>query len=127
MDQKYNANLIPYARDLRRNMTKEERHLWYDFLRNYPVKFVRQKVLGKYIADFYCAKAKLVVELDGSQHFEDEGSKKDAERTAYLAGFGITVLRIANNDVMKRFDGVCAYIDGVVHSKIGGDQGSTDG
>ena len=127
MDPKYNANLIPYARDLRRNMTKEERHLWYDFLRDYPVKFVRQKVLGKYIADFYCAKAKLVVELDGSQHFEDEGAKKDAERTAYLFGYGITVLRIANNDVMKRFDGVCAYIDGAVRSKIVGDQcGSED-
>ena len=68
----HNKNLVPNAKQLRKEMTKEERHLWYDFLRDYPVKFLRQKIFGSYIVDFYCSKAKLVLELDGSQHFEDE-------------------------------------------------------
>ena len=76
MGKKYNPVLVPFARELRKAMTKEERHLWYDFLRPYPVKFQRQKVLGQYIADFYCSKARLVIELDGSQHYETEGQKK---------------------------------------------------
>ena len=71
MQPKHNKQLVPLAKQLRKEMTKEERHLWYDFLRSYPVRFSRQKVLGKYIADFYCAEAKLVIELDGSQHYED--------------------------------------------------------
>lgn len=95
-------------------MTKEERHLWYDFLRSYPVRFSRQKVLGKYIADFYCAEAKLVIELDGSQHYEDRNIKKDADRTAFLEGYGLRVIRIPNNDVGRNFCGVCEYIDGSV-------------
>ena len=66
MQRKHNPNIVLTARMLRKNMTKEENHLWYDFLRDYPIRFVRQKVLGKYIADFYCAKAKIVIELDGS-------------------------------------------------------------
>ena len=92
-------------------MTKEERHLWYDYLREYPVRFQRQKVLGKYIADFYCAKAKLVVELDGSQHYEEIGLQKDAQRTEYLNGYDITVLRIPNNEVFSNFECVCTYVD----------------
>ena len=95
-------------------MTKEERHLWYDFLRTYPVRFSRQKVLGKYIVDFYCAKAKLVIELDGSQHYEADKSKKDAERTAFLDRYGLYVIRIPNHEVNENFEGVCAYIDAVV-------------
>ena len=86
------------AKQLRKEMTKEERHLWYDFLRNYPVRFSRQKVLGKYIADFYSAEAKLVIELDGSQHYEPSNQAKDSERTAFLEGYGLTVLRIPNNE-----------------------------
>ena len=74
MDRKHNNKIVPFAKELRKNMTKEERHLWYDFLRSYPIKFTRQKVLGKYIADFYCAKANVVIELDGSQHYEDDDS-----------------------------------------------------
>ena len=84
MDRKHNRDIVPMAKALRNNMTKEERRLWYDFFKTYPVKFSRQKVLGRYIADFYSAQAKLVIELDGSQHFEEEGLAKDAERTAYL-------------------------------------------
>lgn len=108
MQPKHNKELTPLAKQLRREMTKEERHLWYDFLRTYPVRFSRQKVLGKYIVDFYCAKAKLVIELDGSQHYEADKSKKDAERTAFLDRYGLYVIRIPN------FEGVCAYINAVV-------------
>ena len=99
-------------------MTKEERHLWYDFLRQYPVRFSRQKVLGKYIVDFYSAQAKIIIELDGSQHYEPENVKKDAERTAYLEEFGLTVLRIPNNEVMNNFLGVCEYIDTAVKQSL---------
>ena len=117
MDHKGNKNLVPYARDLRKNMTKEERHLWYDFLRQYPIRFTRQKVLGRYIADFYCAQAKLVVELDGSQHFEPDAEKKDAARTSYLEGYDLLILRIPNNEVIKNFRGVCEYIDQIVQKR----------
>ncbi len=92
-------------------MTKEERHLWYDFLRKYNIKFLKQKPIGKYIVDFYCAKAKLVIELDGSQHYEKINIEKDTERTKYLEQFGITVLRIPNNMVNNNFIAVCEYID----------------
>ena len=92
-------------------MTKEERHLWYDFLRSYPIRFSRQKVLGKYIVDFYSAEAKLVIELDGSQHFERDNMEKDVERTAFLEGYGLRVLRIPNIEVTRNFHGVCEYID----------------
>ena len=99
-------------------MTKEERHLWYDFLRSYPVRFSRQKVLGRYIADFYCAKAKLVVELDGSQHYEERNMEKDEERTAFLKGYDLTVIRISNNEINRNFQGVCEYIDAAVKQSI---------
>jgi len=118
MERKYNRENIPKAKVLRKNMTKEERHLWYDFLRDYPVKFYRQKVMGRYIVDFYCAKAKLIVELDGSQHFEEAGIQYDAERTAFLQEYGLTVIRIPNNEVNKNFAGVCAYIDDLVKGRL---------
>ena len=111
VQSKHNQQLVPIAKKLRKEMTKEERHLWYDFLRRYPVRFSRQKVLGKYISDFYCAKAKLVIELDGSQHYKDGNMEKDTERTAFLAGYGLTVLRIPNSEVNKNFRGVCELID----------------
>ena len=103
------------AKQLRKEMTKEERHLWYDFLRSYPVRFSRQKVLGKYIADFYSAEAKLVIELDGSQHYEDTNIETDKERTAFLENYGLTVIRIPNNEINKNFYGVCEYIDFAVN------------
>ena len=118
MDFKYNKNNIPFARQLRKNMTKEERHLWYDFLRTYPHKFIRQKTIGRYIVDFYCAEAQLIVELDGSQHFYDEHIKTDAERTAYLEKYGLRVIRIPNNEVCARFDRVCEYIDLAVQQSL---------
>lgn len=111
MDRKHNPAIVPFAKKLRREMTKQERRLWFDFLRAYPVRFLRQKILGKYIADFYCAQAKLVVELDGSQHFEEIAIEKDTERTKYLEAYDLTVIRIPNNQVDRNFRGVCEYID----------------
>ena len=118
MQSKHNKNLVPYAKQLRKEMTKEERHLWYDFLRQYPVNFSRQKVLGRYIADFYCPQAKLVVELDGSQHYESSGIETDAQRTNFLENYGLTVIRIPNNAITQNFAGVCEYIDKEVKSRI---------
>ena len=118
MQSKHNKQLVPFAKQLRKEMTKEERHLWYDFLRTYPVRFLRQKVLGKYIADFYSAEAKMVIELDGSQHYEDDNLEKDAERTAFLEGYGLTIIRIPNNEVSRNFCGVCEYIDVAVKQSL---------
>lgn len=84
MNGKHNKALTPIARKLRKDMTREERHLWYDFLREYPIRFLRQKVIGSYVVDFYCAAAKLVVELDGSQHYEEKGIADDQTRTEFL-------------------------------------------
>lgn len=117
MQSKYNESLVPLAKNLRKNMTKEERHLWYDFLRRYPVPFTRQKVLGRYIVDFYCAKAKLVVELDGGQHYEETEILRDEARTAFLEDYGLCVVRIPNNEVMRNFRGVCEYIDEQVKNR----------
>ena len=108
LNQTNNPRLRKYAQKLRREMTKEERHLWYDFLKQLPVTFKRQKVIGNYIVDFYCASPKLVIELDGSQHFEDEGAASDRERDRSLNQLGITVVRYSNDDVNRNFDGVCA-------------------
>ena len=114
----YNKANIPLAKALRKNMTPWERKLWYGFLRNYPVRFQRQKAIGNYITDFYCAKANLVIELDGSQHYEDEGLVNDEKRTEYLEQYGIKVVRISNLDVLKKFEGVCMYIDNVVKQSL---------
>ena len=92
-------------------MTKEERHLWYDFLRTYPVRFLRQKVIDNYIVDFYCHEARLIVELDGSQHYDPEKKRKDQERTKELESRGLRVIRIPNNEIARNFAGVCEYID----------------
>ncbi|MBP3411226.1 MAG: endonuclease domain-containing protein [Clostridia bacterium] len=118
MQSKHNKQLVPLEKQLRREMTKEERHLWYDFLRSYPVRFSRQKVLGRYIADFYSASAKLVIELDGSQHYEDDSAEKDAERTSFLEGYGLKIIRIPNIEVNRNFEGVCAYIDAEVRQSL---------
>ena len=121
MDRKHNKNIVPLARALRKNMTKEERKLWYEFLRSYPVKFTRQKVLGQYIADFYCAKANIVVELDGSEHFSEDGVIYDEKRTEYLGQYGIKVIRFSNLEVLRNFEGVCMLIDETVTQALGFD------
>ena len=118
MQRKHNKNIVPTAKLLRKNMTKEEKHLWYDFLRSYPVRFSRQKILGKYIADFYCAKAKLVIELDGSEHYTEKGERYDEKRTAFLAEYGLTVIRIPNTEIKKNFRGICEYIDLLVKQSL---------
>ncbi len=118
MQSKHNSDLVPNAKILRKNMTKEERHLWYDYLRNYPVRFLRQKIIGKYILDFYCAQAKLVIELDGSQHYDPVEMKKDAQRTEFLKQYDLMVLRIPNNEVMYNFEGVCEYINSAVRQSL---------
>ena len=106
------------AQTLRKNMTKEERHLWYDFLKTYPVQFRRQYAIGNYITDFYCYKVKLVVELDGSQHYSLQEQQYDQQRTAFLESQGLTVMRFSNLDVLRRFSGVCEQIDLYVKSKM---------
>ena len=111
MDRKHNPKLTENAKALRKNMTKEERHLWYDFLRSYPIRFLRQKVIDNYIVDFYCSEARLIIELDGSQHYEGSGLLKDKVRTEKIEGRNLTVIRIPNNEVNKNFRGVCEYID----------------
>ncbi len=118
MEYKHNKRNVPLAKTLRKNMTKEERHLWYDFLKGYEIKFIRQKPIGNYIVDFYCAKVKLVVELDGSQHYTEINIEKDTERTKFLEQYGITVVRIPNNQVNQNFRGVCEYIDDVVKQSL---------
>ena len=110
MNKNENRRLTPNAQELRINMTKEERHLWYDFLKNLPVTVNRQKVIGKYIADFYIASSKIVIELDGSQHYKDENREADKERDTYMKEHGIAVLRYTNLDIHRNFDGVCKDI-----------------
>ena len=118
MNQTRNAKLTPNAKTLRKTMTKEERRLWYDCLKILPVTVNRQKVIGRYIVDFYCASAKTVIELDGSQHYEDSNIAKDAERTAFLEGYGLKIIRIPNNEVSSNFRGVCEYIDAAVNQSL---------
>ena len=124
MERKHNADLTINARNLRKNMTKEERHLWYDFLKRYPVRFLRQKVIDNYIADFYCHSARLIIELDGSQHYEEKGLLKDTIRTEIIEQINLTVIRIPNNEVNRNFEGVCQYIDDAVKESLR--QSSTD-
>ena len=118
MSLEYNKDNISRAKDLRKNATPEENHLWYDFLSKYPVRFQRQKAIDNFIADFYCDKAKLVIEIDGSQHYTKEGREKDEFRTEILEGYNLQIIRFTNGDVQKNFRGVCRYIDIIVQSLI---------
>ena len=108
---KYNGNLIKKAQELRKNATPWENKLWYEFLKSYTPRFQRQKVIDNYIVDFYCAKAKLAVELDGGGHYEEDKIEKDEKRTARINGQGIKVIRFSNLDVDKNFYEVCSVID----------------
>ena len=110
MNQTNNKKLTGLSRALRTDMTAEERHLWYDFLKKLPVTIHRQRVIGSYIADFYCASASLVIELDGSQHRTEEGVQADKIRDEYLNSLGILVLRYSNESIQNNFHGVCADI-----------------
>ena len=116
--KEYNKANIPLAKTLRKNMTPWERKLWYEFLREYPMKFQRQKSIGNYIVDFYCARVKLVIELDGSGHYTEVGMQYDEERTAFLEEYGLTVVRIPNAEIHKNFRGVCEYINHLVEQSL---------
>ena len=109
--KEYNKANIPFAKTLRKNMTPWERKLWFEFLRKYPIRFQRQKAIGNYIVDFYCAKARIVIELDGGGHYTAEQIKKDNFRTNELKNMNLTVLKICNLDIDYNFSGVCEYID----------------
>lgn len=114
----YNKSNVPLAKELRKNMTPWENKLWYQFLRSYPIRWNRQKVLGNYIVDFYCSKAKLIIELDGGHHFSEDAEKSDAVRTKELEATGLTLYRISNSDIDKNFNGVCEFIDSLVNSSL---------
>lgn len=117
MGRKHNSILTENAKTLRKEMTKEERHLWYDFLRSYPIRFLRQKVIDNYIVDFYCHEARLIIELDGSQHYTTPGISKDKIRTEKIENRNLTVMRIPNNEINQSFKGVCEYIHTFINNQ----------
>ena len=119
MSLPYRGDLIPRAKELRKNMTPQEKHLWYDFLRTYPVRVQRQKTIDSFIVDFYCHKAQLVIEIDGSQHYTDQGTAYDSERTSILKGYNLQIIRFSNYDLDTNFEGVCIEIDKIISEKTG--------
>lgn len=118
MSLEYNKNMIPRAKALRQPMTKQERRLWYDFLSGYFPRFQRQKTIGSYIVDFYCHEAKLAVELDGAQHYEENAKGYDAVRSEFLHAAGIEVLRFPNAAVEQDFAGVCSIVERRVKQRM---------
>jgi len=118
MPLKYNGKNIALARTLRKNATPQENHLWYDFLSKYEVRFQRQKAIDNFIADFYCQKAKLIIEIDGKQHQTEEGIKKDEFRTEILEGYDLKIIRFTNRQINRNFQRVCDYIDLVVKENL---------
>ena len=115
---KKNNKLLNVARSLRRNMTRQEKHLWYDFLRHYPVKIYKQRIIDNFIADFYCHNARLIIELDGSQHYTEQGQLHDEARTEILEKYGLYVLRFSNKDIDDKFEGVCIMIDKIIRDRM---------
>ena len=118
MSLDYNEKNIKLAKNLRKNATPQENHLWYDFLSKYVVRFQRQKAIDNFIADFYCHKARLVVEIDGSHHYSEEGMKSDEFRTEILEGYDLKVIRFTNHQIDTNFYGVCNYIDDIVKASL---------
>ena len=119
----YQKHLKPYAQENRRAPTPEEKKLWYVFLRHHPFQFRRQKSFGCYIVDFYCSSAKLVIEIDGSQHFSEEGKVWDENRTAHLNSLGLQVIRFTNQQVNEEFESVCSMIDVAIEKAVYGARG----
>ena len=115
MSLEYNKNLIPFAKSLRKNATPQENHLWYDFLHSYKPRFQRQKTIDGYIADFYCHDARLIIELDGAQHFTPEGMAYDEARTNVLNAYDLVVLRFTNHQIDSEFRSGCTKIDSAIH------------
>ena len=118
MSLDYNKKNVVLAKNLRKMATRQEKHLWYDFLAKYQPRFQRQKAIDNFIADFYCHEAKLIIEIDGSQHFTEEGQQMDAFRTEILEGYDLRVIRFSNRQINTNFHGVCEYIDGVVKEAL---------
>ena len=118
MPLKYNGKNIILAKNLRKNATPQENHLWYDFLAKYEIRFQRQKAIDNFIADFYCHKAKLIIEIDGSQHYTEEGRQNDEFRTEILEGYDLKVIRFTNRQIDTNFHGVCKYIDIIVKASL---------
>ena len=114
MSLDYNKTNIVNAKSLRKNATPQEKHLWYDYLSKYEIRFQRQKAIDSFIADFYCHRARLVIEIDGSQHYTEKGKQKDEFRTEVLEGYDLKVIRFTNRQINENFRGVCNYIDSVV-------------
>ena len=108
------------ARRLRREMTPHERKLWYLFLRKYPIKIYKQRIIDRFIVDLYCASARLVIELDGTQHYETQGAAYDAERSQFLRALGLEVVRFSNRDIDRDFRGVCTQIDLIIQKRLHG-------
>ena len=123
----YNGDLKIIARDLHKRMTKQERHLWYDFLKSYEYQFYRQRIIDRFIADFYCPAAKLVVELDGGQHYTEKKMLDDEHRSLIINQYGIHVVRIPNNEIDNNFYNVCTYLDSVIKKRIKGNSSVTCG
>jgi len=118
MKHKHNPTLTPQAKALRQAMTPQEQRLWFGYLRDYPIRILRQKVIDRFIVDFYCAKARLVIEIDGKQHETKQGHAHDYERTQYLQGQGLTVLRFSNIAVDYNYANVCDMIDMTIRQKL---------
>ncbi|MBQ4569450.1 MAG: endonuclease domain-containing protein [Ruminococcus sp.] len=118
MPLQYNGRNIKLAQNLRKNATRQEKHLWYDFLSKYEIRFQRQKAIDNFIADFYCHKAKLVIEIDGSQHYTEDAIGKDEFRTKILKGYDLKVIRFTNRQIDENFRGVCDYIDFIVRDSL---------
>lgn len=117
MHRERNENFQAKAKELRKNMTPEEKHLWYDYLSKYPIRFRRQEILGEYIVDFYCGKAKLVIEIDGAQHYLPDSMEYDKKRTDYFSSIGIEVVRFLNKDININFENVCIHIDKITRQR----------
>lgn len=120
MSVKKNNKMLPIAKKLRKDMTPQERKLWYLFLQRYPVKIYRQRIIESFIVDFYCYAAKLVIEIDGSQHYTEQGLAYDKERTAILQQYGLTVIRFSNHEINTQFSEVCNVIDREIQCRING-------
>ena len=125
MSLECNKSNITLAKNLRKSATPEERHLWYDFLSKYKIRFQRQKAIDNFIADFYCHRARLIIEIDGSQHYTKIGKQKDEFRTEILEGYDLRIIRFTNNQINTNFRGVCEYIDGAVSAFLR-EEGGTD-
>ncbi len=117
MQVRKNHKLLDRAKELRRELTPQERHLWYDFLRHYPVKVYKQRIIDSFIADFYCASARLVIEVDGSQHFTPEGLLRDAARTEIIERYNLLVVRYTNHEIDTQFEAVCNQIMHLIETR----------